>query len=156
MAGWNSVIEALRTAAWNRLEEAAIGLDGLTEVEWPNFKFTPPQANTGVFEQPVWAKVSIVNNQAEPVTQGLEGKDQMEGFLQIDLNQPKDTGDSEVRTALAALENYFTAGRSLTMDGESAVIQGVGRLPGRIIDDRYYRVSLNVSWYARIQRQPLT
>jgi hypothetical protein len=90
------------------------------------------------------------------VTQGEEGKDEFTGILQIDLNQPKNTGDSEVRKGLGPLENYFTAGRALSKDGEDAIITSVGRIPGRVVDDRFYRMSVSVSWYARVQRQPLT
>jgi Bacteriophage related domain of unknown function len=156
MSGWNSVHEALISAAWARLEEAAIGLNGANDVEWPNKALTPPATNTGVFSQPVWAKVSIITNPGVPVTQGQQGKDEVDGILQIDLNQPKNTGDSEVRTALGALENYFTPGRVLSKDGEDVTVSSCGRVPGRVIDDRHFRVSLSVSWYARVQRQLLT
>jgi hypothetical protein len=147
-------------AAWNRLEAAGLngaGADGRhTHIAWPNLEFNPPQTNPTGFDRPVWAAVHYLPSEATPVTLGSQGKDETTGILQIDANQPRGTGDSQVRALLTALENYFTPGRTLTNGGEDVTVTAVGRTPGRVVDDRHYRVSLSVSWYARVQRPLIT
>lgn len=157
---WNSIQEALIEAALTQLTAMGLGVTGAdgrhTHIEWPNLAFTPPRNPVGGFTQPVWAKVSFIPGATEPVTLGEQGKDEMVGILQIDLNQPVDTGDADVRAALTPLENYFTPGRTLSKDGEDATVTASGRTPGRTIESTYYRVSLSVSWYARTQRPTIT
>lgn len=108
-----------------------------------NLKFTPG-ANP-------WCKLTFVPAQPTVATLGAGGKDRLDGFLQIDLNYPLDTGEKALNDKFDALRNTFTAGARFTYSGQEVIVASCGRSQGRIIEG-FFRVSVTVIFYAHINR----
>jgi len=100
---------------------------------------------------PIWIRVSYIPNEPTPVTLGLQGEDDMEGILQIDLNIDSGKGTGDLFPIVDQLRNHFTAGRIFAYDGQEVTIRSCGRGVGRMVDS-YYRIPVSVIWYSRIQR----
>jgi len=98
-----------------------------------------------------WAKVTVVAADRYPVTLGDQGEDQHDGFMQVDLSYPTDSGTYDVLTKAGVLEVYFKAGRKLTYNGQAVTVLGASRSSGRYVDG-WYRVSVTINWYARTSR----
>lgn len=149
---WNDVRKALFEAARARID-AVIGEN---RIAWPNVKFEiPTSVPPETFTYPVWCAVHYLPNTPTPITMGQEGEDETEGLLQIDVNQPRNTGQEDIEQVLTPLENYFTAGRILSKNSQETSIISCGRSPGRVVEDKHYRVSLEITWYSRLNRQPV-
>jgi len=98
-----------------------------------------------------WAKVLFVANQPTAATMGAAGRDQVDGFLQIDLNYRQGVGKAQVKSDFEAFRGYFKAGDHPVNSGQVVTVRNCGRSQGRIVDN-WYRVSITVSWYAQIPR----
>lgn len=115
-----------------------------TVTQYPNRKFTPPNAAT-------WAKVTFMPNQPNPTGLGDGGTDYLDGIFQIDLNAKLDSGTQSILGNYEALRAYFHAGRFLTHEGQSVCITSCGRGSGRS-DSGYYKIPVTVVFYAHLQR----
>ena len=102
-------------------------------------------------EAPIWIRVTYIPNEPTPVTLGVQGEDDMEGVLQIDLNIDSGKGSGDLFPLVDQLRNHFTAGRIFAYDGQEVTIRSCGRSVGRTVDS-YYRIPVSVIWYSRIQR----
>ena len=113
-------------------------------IQWPNKKFEPPT-------NALWFRVHYFPTDRARKTLGDLGEDEVDGFVQIDVNVPSDSGEKVQRQQLDILEHIFTSGRVTTYNGQEAVITACKRSPGRDVDG-FYRVSLTVDFYARVKR----
>lgn len=119
------------------------GFFAKADTAFPNMAFTPG-ANA-------WCKLAFLFADPVVATLGLHGADRFDGFFQIDLNYPLNTGDKAVKDKADALRNAFTAGVRFTYSGQEVIVTNCGRSQGRIIEG-YYRVSVTVYFYAHINR----
>lgn len=117
-------------------------------VQWPNVKFEPPT-------NALWFRVFYMPADRHGATLGELGEDEIDGFLQIDVNVPTNSGEKLMREELDKLEKVFIAGAKASYSTSEASILACKRSPGRDVDG-FYRVSLTVDFYGRIQRPPLT
>lgn len=114
------------------------------KVAWENKAFIPP--STGP-----WASVFFVPNSPRVITLGPGGRDEVNGFLQIDLNYPPGAGDQEMQAKATALEQAYKAGSRLAFSDLEVIIQSAGRSPGRVVNS-FWRVSVTVSFYSHYNR----
>lgn len=116
----------------------------------------PTAMENAPFEKPAlagdpWAAVFIMPNQPEAATLGADGQDAHDGIMQIDLNYQLKMGEAAVMAKADALADFFKAGERLSYSGVELTILSCGRSRGREVDG-YWRVSMTVSWSARVSR----
>lgn len=115
------------------------------KTEFENLAFTPPTAEA-------WASFYFVPSQPVVATLGTRGDDRYDGFVQIDLNYPLNSGANPVRAMGDSITNRFTAGRRFSYSGQEVVIVSCGCSQGRVVNS-FYRVSVTVVFYAFVTRQ---
>lgn len=98
-----------------------------------------------------WASLVIVPNQPSASSVGEFGEDQHDGFFQIDLNYPLNTGDGAILAKADEISWHFRAGRAFVYADQTVRIRSAGRSPGRVVDG-FYRISLTINWTARVAR----
>jgi hypothetical protein len=102
-------------------------------------------------DQSPWASAFVLMNQPSVATLGAEGQDAHDGVLQIDLNYPLMTGEAAVTAKADELSDFFKAGKRLANSGVELTVASCGRSRGREVDG-WYRVSMTVTWFARVSR----
>ena len=117
-------------------------------ISWENRKFEPPITE-------LWSSVFYVPNNPTGRTVGVGGIDEANGFIQIDLNIPTDSGDEQMNDWEDKARVYFVAGRSFLYAGQSVLVISSGMTQGRVIDNNY-RKSLTVFFTAQVKRPILT
>lgn len=117
----------------------------------------PLAVENAKFDKPTdgspWAAVFIIPNQPSVATLGDEGEDAHDGIVQIDLNYPLGKGEAAVRAKADQVASFFKAGKRLPYQGVFATVSSCGRSRGREVDG-WYRVSMTVTWFARVPRNP--
>lgn len=112
-------------------------------------------ADNSPFDKPVgatpWAAVFIMTNQPSVATMGYDGQDAHDGILQIDLNYPLLTGEAAVSAKADELHDFYKAGKRFASADAEVTIASCGRSRGREVDG-WYRVSMTISWFARVAR----
>lgn len=98
-----------------------------------------------------WGRALVLPSQPSVFTLGDDGEDAHAGVLQIDLNYPLMQGTADVSAKADEVEEFFKAGRRLQYSGAEVLILSCGRSRGREVDG-WYRVSMTVSWSARVPR----
>jgi hypothetical protein len=106
---------------------------------------------TGGTRGPVWTGVFHVPADRSAATLGATGDDQLLGFLQVDVNVPVNTGESNLLEVLNLLESYFTAGRVMTSGGVQVTVTR-NQVSGSRREDVWHRRSLTVYYRAQLQR----
>jgi len=114
------------------------------KTQWENAAFTPPTAEP-------WAAVYFVPSQPVVATLGQGGMDRHDGFFQIDINFPANTGTKQCSDKADSIQNAFTVGKGVSYSGQEVKIVSCGRSQGRIVNG-FYRVSLTVVYYAHVTR----
>lgn len=99
----------------------------------------------------LWAAAFYLPASCRPVTLGQGGYDRLEAITQLDLNAPLQSGTFELRELADEVRGHFTAGTSLTYNGQEVRIRSCETSPGREVDN-CYRVSLSIGWYSHINR----
>lgn len=99
----------------------------------------------------LWAAVHNIRGSSQPVTLGDQGEDNHPGFMQIDLNYPKNKGSGDLLAKADEILSAFPAGRSLAYNSQEVKVLGTSLSPGRYVGG-YYRISLTINYYARTQR----
>lgn len=110
--------------------------------------------NAGGFVKPTsspWAAVHYMPNVPDPVTAGTYGYDEASGLLQIDINVPLNAGTKQSRDLVDKIVNLFPSGHDLMYNDAWVRPRRVGRTQGREVDG-WWRVSVTVYWYTRLQR----
>ena len=131
----------LRKALVQGVEDSPLDLPYAAE----NSPFSKPT------DQSPWAAVHIFMNQPSVATLGAEGQDAHDGIMQIDLNYPLNTGEAAVTAKADGLTDFFKAGKRLAHSGVELTVASCGRSRGREVDG-WYRVSMTVTWFARVSR----
>jgi len=114
----------------------------------------PVQFENVAFDVPAdgrWAAVGFWPSEPETVTLGGEGSEQCEGWLQIDLNVPVNTGEKELLDAYAKIRGCFPPGYGVKSSGVETTIVSCGRSPARRVDQNY-RISVTVRFRARYNK----
>lgn len=104
--------------------------------------------NTSLDSYPeLWLKFNVVRGNTTPATLGLQGQDNHNGFVQIDVNVPTGLGTGQVLKVADKIKKYYRAGLNVgpATVGSSSVSSG--RFVGS-----WYRVSVTVFYYSRIAR----
>lgn len=131
----------LRGALMQGVEDSPLGLPYAVE----NSPFTKPT------DKSPWASVFVLPNQPLVASLGASGSDAHDGVLQVDLNYPLMTGEQAVMAKADALSAFFKAGKRLAHNGVELTVTSCGRSRGREVDG-WYRVSMTVTWEARVPR----
>lgn len=109
--------------------------------------------NTTVSNPPeeVWLALHNMRAGGEPVTVGDAGEDNFEGIMQVDINTLLNGGTGEALNLADVITREFPAGRALSHDGTVVKVRGTSLSPGRIVG-AFYRLSLSIRYYVRMQR----
>lgn len=114
------------------------------KVGYENAGFVPPTDSP-------WAQVFFVPTSRYVATLGRHGQDRLDGFLQIDLNYPLNSGTAWIGAKAVAIGNVFTVGARFIYEGQEVIVSSCGRSQGRVVNN-FYRVSITVMFYAHITR----
>lgn len=115
-----------------------------TAVSYENMTFTPPSSGP-------WAAFNFVPAGSGVFTLGPTGRDELTGFVQIDVNYPVGTGGKDAGDKADAIRNTFTAGKTLSYSGQVVTIKQCTRSHGRLVNN-YYKVSVTIYFYAFLNR----
>lgn len=127
------------------LVAAYLSADNTTPTAFPNSELSDTQ-KTGL-----WANFHNVRAESSPITLGDKGRDNHPGFLQIDLNYPRNKGDGPLLQKADELLSFFTAGKAFTYNAQKVTVRSTSLSPGRNVGG-FYRVSVTVVYYARTER----
>jgi hypothetical protein len=128
------------------LREAAVEALGASfPLALENAPFEKPEDNSP------WAALFFLDNAPSPATLGDDGEDAHDGVMQIDLNYEKLKGEVAVDTKADTITGFFKAGRAVSYGGVTATVVSCGRSKGREVDG-WWRVSMSVTWRARVPR----
>lgn len=98
-----------------------------------------------------YGDVSIVFNQPEVSTLGVDGEDYHDGFLQVLLKYPVGMGDQDILEMADSISDQLTAGTKCTYDDQEVVIQNCG-VGGFLYKENIYITPLTINWYAHTRR----
>ncbi len=115
-----------------------------SKIAFENVAFTPPNKTP-------WCSLFFVPTQPTVGTLGPEGTDRLNGFVQIDLNYPLNSGTAEIEEKADYIEKLFTAGFRPAYSEQEVVVRSCGRSQGRIVNG-FYKISMTVYFYADVKR----
>lgn len=121
----------------------AIALPALAGVKLEEPNTTLSEADKNV----LWLKASIVRGVTTPVTMGIIGEDNHNGFLQIDVAVPINSGVGLVTNIAGDIKKLYPAGRAIGL----VVVQASSVSSGRV-SGGWYKLSVTVYFYSRIAR----
>lgn len=104
-----------------------------------------PVANTP------WARVAVIPSQPEVTSLGVNGYDEHNGYLQVDLFYPMGQGTGAVHAKSDAICSLFVAGARFSYDSENVLIRSSGRNNGRK-DGGWFKVTVTVFYLAHTAR----
>ena len=130
------------------LVSAVLSVDNVTPIQLPGQTIDDADKPNGL-----WLALHNMRAQSEPVTLGDAGEDNHPGFLQIDINYPKQQGTKQVLIKADEFASFFTAGKALIYNTQQVKVLSSSLSPGRYVGG-YYRVSLTINYYARTTRTP--
>lgn len=130
----------VRSALMEGYAAANLGLSSASE----NKKFDPPAGTA-------WAEVYFMPGTPVMATIGAQGMDELQGYLQVNINVPLDTGTAVSMAKADALRAYLYGGRTLTYQGQEVRIKTVGTKPGFPTDSAFKTPTL-IEFYAQIPR----
>jgi hypothetical protein len=119
-----------------------------TSISWENRTFDQPASG-------IWSSVFYVPNIPEGRTVGVGGIDEINGFMQIDLNVATDDGDADLMEWEDKARLYFTSGRSFSYSAQNVLVLSAGLDQGRIVENNF-RKSLTVAFKSSLKRHILT
>lgn len=125
-------------------EMALIALQGIP-VAMENAPFIPPNGTK-------WAALNFIPNDPSVFTLGSEGRDAVDGILQIDLTYPQGAGTEPARKDFEHIRSFFPAGSRPQYNDQEVIIMNCGRSRGRIVEKTSYRISITIYWYGYIGR----
>lgn len=114
-----------------------------TQVAWPNVTFTPPAA------QP-WMAFMFGQNDESIATLGPDGYDELNGFIQIDVNYPVGGGEKDSRQTINLLRTCFKP-QVIQYDGQSVTILSRGANGGRE-QNGFFSIPFTVRFRSHILR----
>jgi hypothetical protein len=114
------------------------------DVQWENREYTPSKGTQ-------WMRVSTIHTDSFVATLGGGGEDQHEGILLLELFYPPDDGFGAATTDADIIRAAAKAGVQGISGATALYIKNTRRSGGRV-DDGWYRIDLEVEWYARSVR----
>lgn len=112
--------------------------------QWENVDFNKPASSP-------WAAVYFIPSAPIVSSLGDDGLDEYDGFLQIDLNYPRNTSKKLSRDHYEILRQKFCAGNYYTHHGQSVACTACEMSPAREVDG-WYRVSVSCYFRAYVTR----
>ena len=133
-------------ASISTTEEVITGFPVLTSgaIAWPNQNFDPAG-------QPTWASVFYFPSTPQTGAVGPGGRDVFTGFIQIDINVPPDSGESELIKWSEKSRLYFHGGRVFTYSGHSVLVISSEIAQSRRVGSNF-RSSFDVSFRSHLKR----
>jgi hypothetical protein len=111
---------------------------------WENKRFKPP-AN-----EP-WLTYFFVPLSSVISTIGPQGYNEHQGYVQIDISIPADSGERDAHALFDKVEACFPPASAFIHEGQAISILSVTRSGGREVDG-FYKISCTVRWKALITR----
>lgn len=100
-----------------------------------------------------WVRLTNFPTSLQPTTLGDAGEDLYEGYLQVDVFVPEDTGSKLLLQRAAEVWGYFKAGSSLMYNGQRVKIRRAEPSPIRRPEaGGKAQISLFIYWSAWLQR----
>ncbi|MFM9829731.1 MAG: phage tail terminator-like protein [Sphingomonas sp.] len=126
------------------LEVALSGMSPSLATAWENAPYSPVVGTA-------YQAVSMIL--ARPADIELSGRIHREqGFLQINLMYPLDTGPNAAETRAELVRSTFYASRTFTASGVTVHIDGTPEIAPARVEDNRYMVPVRVRFYAHITR----
>lgn len=111
---------------------------------YENVAFTPTAGTA-------YAAVHIVPSKPDVATMGTGGRDEHDGFMQVDLYYPTGAGDMPAVQKADDIYSYFHAGRTLAYQAQRVRVQITERSQGRV-ENGWYRLTMTIYYRAFISR----
>ena len=121
-------------------------VDSITPCGYPNAPLADSDKPDGL-----WVQLHNLRAASNPVTIGYTGEDDHPGFMQVDFNYPENRGTGAIYAKADILATAFPAGRSIENNGQYVHIWKTSLSHGRVVGG-YYRVNLDIYYYARTTR----
>lgn len=137
-------IVKVRAAMMSGYATANLGLVSAHE----NVKFTQPVNS-------LWAEVFYMPGVPTMASLGAEGEDDLQGYLQVNINAPLGKGSGAAMAKAEQLRAFFYGGRTFIYQGQPVTIKTTGTKAG-IPTDSCYKVPTVINFYARIPRVVVT
>ena len=118
------------------------------DIAWENRTFDPASKD-------VWASVFYRPNIPTARTIGGRGIDEINGFLQIDLNIAPNSGEGELIKWEKKARIFFHGGRKFIENNDSALVTSCGMSQGRHVDN-HFRKSITVAFRGQLKRSQVT
>lgn len=113
-------------------------------IKWPNAPFDTPNGEP-------WLRVNILLNQPAQTTIGSNGKDRINGFMQIDIFVPKGAGHKVPTQIADEINTNLKSGDNLASNGQKLRVVSVGSRQGTE-DSVWYHQILRVDFYTQYTR----
>lgn len=120
----------------------------LANIAWENHNFDTQGKE-------FWASVFFRPNNPTARTIGPGGFDEVNGFLQIDINAPTNTGETAFISWGKKARLFFHGGRYFTHETHSVIVTSSGMSQGRLVENNF-RQSLTVAFKSHVKRPQLT
>lgn len=120
----------------------------VTNVAWENRSFDPSNKS-------FWCSFYYLPNIPDVRTIGQKGFDEIDGFIQIDFNIPKDSGEGLLPQWEDKVRKFFHAGRVFSHEGQYVIVTSAGMSQGRHVDSSF-RKSATIYFKSQLQRPKLT
>lgn len=85
---------------------------------YENADFTPPSGA-------MWARYTLMPTSIAPDTLGDAGQDRFEGYMQLDLFAPENTGTRQMNELADTVRKQLYSGRRFAMEGQDVAIRKV-------------------------------
>jgi hypothetical protein len=136
------------TAVWTALRAAlntTLGtLAGTPPIQWPFQPFSKP-------DNSAWVKVKYAPGEPYVYSMGANGRDKLEGFVQVSLYYPVASGNAAALTASDLVRSAFYAGARFTTTGQAVSILSTGV---DFAEDATWSIAyVTINWEAETTRQ---
>lgn len=133
---YNNEIQRALTLQFNTLLSAY-------KIQWPNSKFTTPNAET-------WLKFNLMTG--EVFGQTLTETDRVNGIIQIDVMMQKLKGEKDAFTIADILTTNLPKNNTPIINGATSVFIKNISPPRTSADDSWHRKIIEISFYAFVPR----
>lgn len=122
-------------------------------IAWQNYP--PVEPDTGEIVADLtgrtWCRVTVLPARPTVATMGIEGKDQIDGIMQVDIFSPRNTGTADAHEKADTIAAAFFAGSTHSKDDVDVHVDYCGRT-GSTENPDNYRTIIEIGFHSWIRR----